>query len=178
MSLQTGCRTREVLVTRGLLGLLSLWRVCAWGGWEAGHGLAASALHPRVSRAPAGASGSKWRPSSKSRTRANPRPRCFSAFRLLCPLSKVSPILNPDASGKWEKGLPLFMGGADSCAHFIIYWVGQKVHLGFSASSYGTIWPTQYHTTPRMPILFAVTSWIPWNTPFSQWVLPLWQALF
>ena len=129
MSLQTGCRPWEGLVTKGL-----------WVCRDSGRGLAASALHRRVSRAPAGAS--RWRPSSKSRRRANPRPCCSSACRLLCPLSKASPTLNPDASGKWEKGLPLFTGGADSCGHFIICSFGFFCKL---LRNYPTN-PIPYHT--------------------------------
>ena len=46
-----------------------------------------------------------------------------SACSALCPKQV---LLNPDASGKWEKRLPLFMGRADNCGYFIIYWVDQK----------------------------------------------------
>ena len=51
---------------------------------------------------------------------SKPEAPVLFSLPLLYPLSKANPILNPDASVKWEKGLPLFTGGADNYGHFII----------------------------------------------------------
>ena len=99
----------------------------------------------RLAQAP---SNDGWVP--RAAKRASPMNGCFSSFRLFClvfanvPLSKTSHIPNPDASGKWGNGLPLFMGVVDDCGHFIIY-----------------------HITPRISTLFAISSWIPWPIEHS-----------
>ena len=36
------------------------------------------------------------------------------------------------------------------------YWVGQKVHSGFSIKCYGNFWPTQYFLVPYESITFLV----------------------
>ena len=136
------------------------------GGWPRPGALGSP---PQGLSGPAGASG------SKSRTSADPRPRRFSAFRLLCPLSKASPS-QPRCKWGVGKETPSLYGKSRQSWVLCNLLGWPKVHLGFSVSCCRTVWPTQYHITPRMSIRFAITSWILLNTPFSHliWVFPLW----
>ena len=109
MSLQTGCCTWEVLVTKGLLGLLRLW---PWAG--------CLSSPPQGLSGPSGCLRLQMPAKLQEQEESKPEAPVLFSLPLLYPLSKANPILNPDASVKWEKGLPLFTGGADNYGHFII----------------------------------------------------------
>ena len=100
-------------------GLPRPCRVCARVGREAGRGLARSALPHRASRAQRAPRAPR---AGRGQTQG-PGACQPSACSALCPKQV---LLNPGASGEWEKRLPLFMRRADNRGYFIIYWVDQK----------------------------------------------------
>ena len=100
----------------------------------------------RLSSPPQGLSGPSGRlqmaAELQEQEESKPEALLLFSLPLALPVVKASPTLNPDASGKWEKGLPLFTGGADSCGHFIICSFGFFCKL---LRNYPTN-PIPYHT--------------------------------
>lgn len=107
-----------------------------WACWASGGALPEAAgrvavgwpprlPYPRVSRAPAGRLRLQVAAELQEQEKSKPKARCFSAFACSAHCPKQVYFSTPDASGKW-KGTPSLYGRSRQCAHFIIYWNGQK----------------------------------------------------